>query len=164
VSTFAAGRCAPAALRRFVRFWDAWYQAAVEGACGIDRAGATSLRQLRSYKQAAEDHVLPELGPKKLSALERIDCQGLVQLLMAADLSPQTIRNAMMPLRVICRDADLVIGAAAGEPDVTAAPPDDGEERDAVLHARGGQAANRDRTEARQGAMGDRVLRGPAPR
>ena len=50
------------------------------------------------------------LGPKKLSALERTDCQGLVQLLMAADLSPQTIRNAMMPLRVICRDADHVIG------------------------------------------------------
>lgn len=81
---------------------------------------------IRSYRQALQDHIYPDLGAVKLSELDVDDVQALVERLLAdgrrapsksssasfedstpspRGLSPSTVRNAIMPLRVICRRA-----------------------------------------------------------
>jgi integrase len=59
---------------------------------------------LRSY-EAALERLLPELGSARLSHIQRFDLQDLADRLLADGLSPSTIRNLLMPLRVIFRRA-----------------------------------------------------------
>lgn len=65
------------------------------------------------YESALRLHVLPELGGAKLADVQRRDVQRLADELLAAGRSPSTIRNALMPLRVIYRraleDGDVAI-------------------------------------------------------
>jgi site-specific recombinase XerC len=49
--------------------------------------------------------VLPDLGALKISGLRRRDVQSLVDRLVASGLSGSTVRNVVMPLRVVCRRA-----------------------------------------------------------
>jgi integrase len=60
---------------------------------------------VRSYEQALRLHVLPDLGALKLSKVRRREVQGLADRLLAAGHDPSTVRNALMPLRVIYRRA-----------------------------------------------------------
>jgi integrase len=60
---------------------------------------------LRGYEQALRTRILPALGDKRLSEIRRSDLQRLVNRLMADGLSASSIRNALMPLRVIYRHA-----------------------------------------------------------
>ena len=60
---------------------------------------------IRSYADALRLHVLPELGARKLTDVQRRDVQRLADDLLAAGREPSTIRNALMPLRVIYRQA-----------------------------------------------------------
>jgi integrase len=60
---------------------------------------------IRSYDQALSNHVLPVLGGARLGDIRRRDVQRLADELLAAGASPSTIRNALMPLRVIYRRA-----------------------------------------------------------
>lgn len=60
---------------------------------------------IRNYAQALKDHVIPELGDIRLSDLRRAHVQNLVDELVDTDLSPSGVRNALMPLRGICRRA-----------------------------------------------------------
>lgn len=64
---------------------------------------------IRSYEQAfrGPEHgkggLLRELGLLKLSNLSLDDVQGYADRLLAAGAEPSTIRNQLMPVRVICR-------------------------------------------------------------
>jgi integrase len=59
---------------------------------------------LRGYTSSLELHVLPSLGAIKLAKLKRRDVQALVDRLVLT-LDGMTVRNALMPLRVLCRRA-----------------------------------------------------------
>jgi integrase len=60
---------------------------------------------LRGYEQALRDRILPELGGAKLSDIRRSDVQRLVNNMLAQGLNASTIRNALLPLRAIYREA-----------------------------------------------------------
>ncbi len=73
---------------------------------------------LRSYEQALRLYVLPELGALKLADVQRRDVQRLADELLAVGRDASTIRNALMPLRVIYRraieDGDVAVNPCAG--------------------------------------------------
>ena len=58
---------------------------------------------LRGYEAALTARILPALGGRKLEDITRADVQALVDRLMREGLDASTIRNALMPLRVIYR-------------------------------------------------------------
>ena len=60
---------------------------------------------LRGYQQTMDDHVLPELGSERLSAIRRRDLQRLVNEMLAAGKDASTIRNTIAPVRVLYRQA-----------------------------------------------------------
>jgi integrase len=60
---------------------------------------------LRGYEQALRDYIYPDLGGARLAELSRNDVQDLADRLSEGDLSASTIRNALLPLRAICRRA-----------------------------------------------------------
>ena len=90
------------------------------------RAGAVRNRSgdeykpsvVRGYDQALRDYVLPALGRRRLSDLRRAGVQELVDELVSEGLGASTVRNALMPLRVICRRAmargDLHVNPTVG--------------------------------------------------
>ena len=49
--------------------------------------------------------VLPELGHLRLSAIDRVAIQALVDSLVAQALAPSTVRNSILPLRAVFRRA-----------------------------------------------------------
>jgi len=59
---------------------------------------------IRDYS-AAIKHLVKRWGAKRLDQLTRADLRRYVEELQAADLGPSTIRNRLMPLRVIYRRA-----------------------------------------------------------
>jgi integrase len=69
----------------------------------------------RGYEQGLRDRILPELGACKLSDVRRADVQDLADRMLAAGVSPSTLRNAIAPLRVIYRRA-LARGEVAVNP------------------------------------------------
>ena len=93
---------APVTVRQFAVQW-------LEGA----KAGTIRNRSgrpykpsaLRSYEQALEQHLLPDLGGIKLGELDRNDVQDLADRLHSSGMSASTVRNAIVPLRAICRRA-----------------------------------------------------------
>jgi integrase len=60
---------------------------------------------IRGYEAALRDRIFPELGGKRLGDVQRRDVQRLADDLLAEGRDPSTIRNALMPLRVIYRRA-----------------------------------------------------------
>jgi integrase len=72
----------------------------------------------RSYESSLRLHILPDLGGLKLQDVQRRDVQRLADELLAAGRDPSTIRNALMPLRVIYRraleDGDVGVSPCAG--------------------------------------------------
>jgi integrase len=60
---------------------------------------------VRSYNAALRDHVVPHLGSTRLGDVQRRDVQRIADDLLAQGRDPSTIRNALMPLRVIFRRA-----------------------------------------------------------
>jgi integrase len=71
-----------------------------------------------AYESALRLHILPDLGGAKLSDVQRRDVQRLADELLAAGRNPSTIRNALMPLRVIYRraleDGDVAVNPCTG--------------------------------------------------
>lgn len=66
---------------------------------------------VRGYRDALDNHVRRDLGAMRLGDVHRRHVQRLADRLVADGLSPSTVRNALMPLRVIFRRAirdDLV--------------------------------------------------------
>jgi integrase len=62
---------------------------------------------LRGYEQALRAHIVPELGGVRLAELTRADVQALADRLTRSGASASTVRNALMPLRAICRRAHV---------------------------------------------------------
>ena len=60
---------------------------------------------VRSYESSLRLYLLDDLGAVKLSDIDRPTVQRLADELLAAGRDPSTIRNALMPLRVIFRRA-----------------------------------------------------------
>ena len=60
---------------------------------------------LRTYQASLDTRLLPDHGSAKLSEIRRIDVQELVDRMLASGCDPSTIRNTLMPLRVIYRRA-----------------------------------------------------------
>jgi integrase len=60
---------------------------------------------VRGYEQALRDYIYPDLGGLRLGELQRTEVQDLVDRLTDSDRSASTIRNALLPLRAICRRA-----------------------------------------------------------
>jgi integrase len=68
---------------------------------------------IRSYEAALRDHIVPRLGRTRLADVQHRDVQRIADDLLAERRDPSTIRNAVMPLRVIFRraveDGDLAV-------------------------------------------------------
>ena len=60
---------------------------------------------IRSYREALDLHVRPDLGAMRLGDVKRRHVQALADDLVADGFSPSGVRNAIMPLRVIYRRA-----------------------------------------------------------
>lgn len=60
---------------------------------------------VRSYRSSYESNVGPLIGARRMSAITRRDVQVVVDEAIARGLSPSTVRNALMPLRLIYRVA-----------------------------------------------------------
>ena len=75
---------------------------------------------LRGYRQALRDRILPDFGALRVNDVTRDDLQDAVDRMLADGLDPSTIRNAMMPVRVIYRrlvkrsDSDVTINPTTG--------------------------------------------------
>jgi integrase len=73
---------------------------------------------VESYASALEQHVYPAMGARKVSAVERRHVQALADHLAASGKAPSTVRNALMPLRVLyrraLRDGEATINPVAG--------------------------------------------------
>ena len=88
----------------------------------------------RGYKAHLAQRITPELGHVRLADIQRRDIQQLVDRWLSNGASPATVRNALMPLRVIFRraiqDGDLEVNptshlrvpAARGRRDRIASP------------------------------------------
>jgi integrase len=68
---------------------------------------------IRSYVAALRDHVVPRIGRTRVGDVQHRDVQRIADDLLAEGRDPSTIRNALMPLRVIFRraveDGDVAI-------------------------------------------------------
>jgi integrase len=68
---------------------------------------------IRSYEAALRDHIVPRIGRTRLGDVQHRDVQRIADDLLAEGRDPSTIRNALMPVRVIFRraveDGDLAV-------------------------------------------------------
>jgi integrase len=73
---------------------------------------------VRSYETAMRLWVLPALGHRRLSSIERRDVQKLVERMHGSGRSASSVANSLNPLQVICRRAlhagDLAIDPTVG--------------------------------------------------
>jgi integrase len=97
---------------------DAWLGAAIDGGIRNRSGDRYKPSTLRGYEQALREYVYPALGAAKLQDVRAGDVQRLVDELVARGLSASTVRNALLPLRAICRRAlrqgDINANPAAG--------------------------------------------------
>jgi integrase len=98
--------------------WEAWLGGVRDGAIR-NRSGDTYKPSvIRAYDGSIRRHVLDDLGALKLSDIGRLELQDLADRMLAAKLDPSTIRNALMPLRVVFRRAvergELELNPATG--------------------------------------------------
>jgi integrase len=84
---------------------DTWLMQAKRGEA-LTRSGSRyKPAVLREHERTLNHHVYPALGAVRFANLRRRDVQKLVDQLVAKGLSGSTVRNVVMPLRVICRRA-----------------------------------------------------------
>jgi integrase len=73
---------------------------------------------LRGYEQSLRARLLPALGGAKLGDIRRSDVQRLVNRMMADDVGASTVRNSLLPLRAIYRQAlaldEVAVNPTAG--------------------------------------------------
>jgi integrase len=60
---------------------------------------------LREYRRTLKTYVLDDLGAQRLSDIRRGDLQALIDRLIGEGLSGGTVRNVIMPIRVLYRHA-----------------------------------------------------------
>jgi integrase len=95
-----------------------WLRGAKDGSIRNRSGDRYKPSALRGYDQALRDRILPELGGAKLSDIRRADVQRLVNRMLGASLNASTIRNALLPLRAIYRQAlaldEVAVNPTAG--------------------------------------------------
>jgi integrase len=68
---------------------------------------------IRGYGRSLRERLLPALGGKRLGDVQRRDVQRFADELLGEGLDPSTVRNVLMPLRVVYRraieDGDLAV-------------------------------------------------------
>lgn len=80
--------------------------AAAEGGVARTRSGdGFKPSAIRAYRQALNQRVLPLLGNKRLTGVSQNMLQDFADRLSADGLSPSTVRNTILPLRAIYRQA-----------------------------------------------------------
>jgi integrase len=84
---------------------EAWLVGARDGTIRNRSGDAYKLSVIRSYEASFRRRLLPNLGAMRLADIRRSDVQDLADRLLAEGLDPSSIRNALMPLRVIFRRA-----------------------------------------------------------
>jgi integrase len=84
---------------------EAWLKGADAGQIRTRSGDVYKPSVLRGYRSSLERRILDDLGALKLSEVRRNDVQDLADRMLAAGSDPSTIRNTVMPLRVICRRA-----------------------------------------------------------
>jgi len=84
---------------------EAWLQGAQAGRRLTRSGDRYKPSALRGYEQALRLRVLPELGGKRLREITRADLQKFVGKISGNGRNPSTIRNTLLPVRVIFRDA-----------------------------------------------------------
>ncbi|MBK8293434.1 MAG: hypothetical protein IPK93_01145 [Solirubrobacterales bacterium] len=84
---------------------DAWLAAAKSGVVRTRSGSPFKPAALRSYEDSLRRFLLPKLGRTRLSELSRNQIQDVVDEMVAKDYAPSTVRNAVLPLRSICRRA-----------------------------------------------------------
>ena len=94
---------------------DEWLDAAERGIIRTRSGDAYKPSALRSYRQALQGTVLPELGHLRLTSVTRNNIQDLADGLSAEGAAPSTVRNMILPLRAIYRRA-LTRGEVAINP------------------------------------------------
>lgn len=83
----------------------AWLVGARDGSIRNRSGDVYKPSAIRGYDAALKHRILPDLGASKLSDVGRQDVQDLADRMLAKGADPSTIRNAIMPLRVIFRRA-----------------------------------------------------------
>jgi integrase len=84
---------------------DDWLAAAKAGIARTRSGDPYKPSALRSYEEALQTKALPELGNLRLSSVDRVAVQDLVDRLVARGLAASTVRNSVLPLRAIFRRA-----------------------------------------------------------
>jgi integrase len=97
---------------------ETWLERAKSGAIHNRSGDPYKPSVLRSYEQCLRLRVLPQYGAHKLADLTRGDLQRLVGEWQAQGLDASTIRNTLLPVRAIYRDADLLTNGEVGNPTV----------------------------------------------
>lgn len=113
---------------------EAWLYGARAGVIRTRGGDPYKPSAIRSYEASLRNRVLPELGAAKLGQITRLDLQDFADRLLAEGLDPSTVRNHLMPLRVIYKralnrgevglnpTAELELPAARGRRDRVADP------------------------------------------
>jgi len=84
---------------------DDWLATAKAGTARTRSGDPYKPSALRSYEEALQTKAVPELGHLRLSAVDRVAVQDLVDRLVAQGLAPSTVRNSVLSLRAIFRRA-----------------------------------------------------------
>lgn len=108
-----------------------------------DRGGrAYKPSTIRSYEQSLKNRVLPAFREVRLSELRRSDWQAFADKMLAEGKDASTIRNTLMPVRVIYRRAiedEQIRGESACVPQASARR---GQAR-SLRHSQGSRGTNR---------------------
>jgi len=85
----------------------AWLSAAEAGIVRTRTGEAYKPSAIRAYRQALNHRIFPTLGAKRLTAISNTMLQDFADQLSAQGLSASSVRNTILPLRVIFRRAHL---------------------------------------------------------
>jgi integrase len=85
--------------------WANWLEAAKAGSIRNRSGDIYKPSVLRTYESSMRLHVLPDHGAVRLGDLTPFAVQAMVKNMLAKKLDPSTIRNAVMPLRVLFGNA-----------------------------------------------------------
>jgi integrase len=100
--------------------WDAWSTGAEEGTIRTRSGDVFKPSTLRGYRAAMRGGgpIMLALGARKLSSITRQDVAALVARHLADGADPSTVRNAIMPLRVLFRraisDGEITVNPVTG--------------------------------------------------
>jgi integrase len=99
------GAMRAAAPTRLDEAWAAWIEGARDGTIRTRSGDVFKPSTLSGYEHAMTTRVLRELGARRLADLSRLDLQDFADRMVAAGLDASTIRNALLPVRAVCRRA-----------------------------------------------------------